>query len=289
MDRIIFGDNQFFGINHRSEDAAIRQAQRFRSYREILAVLEYVKNCGIESFMFTTHSALEPVFSEIRCRPEFKQFRLLPCIPYAYKYANAMTELGLYGAIEKFIPGNVFALAFRGLKSITSANPVPAMRILIDMEMKHLRNNNIEAIFLQSVATDFVLGLGMNFMFAEFYEYIETKYGVRAGFITQNHSKLYRVLYHELNISEPIICSGINKIGFRMNPSQSDVESTIKSARGTTVAMSILASGAIHPREAIEYIRGLPRVDSIVFGASTPNHILETKQLIEQAYADFNE
>ena len=152
-----------------------------------------------------------------------------------------------------------------------------------------MQNHNIEAIFLQSVATDFVLGLGMKFMLAEFCEYIETKYGVRAGFITQNHSELYKVLYHELGISEPIICSGINKIGFRMNPSQSDVESTIKSARGTTIAMSILASGAIRPREAVEYIRGLERVDAIVFGASTPNHIFETKQLIEQAYAEFAE
>jgi hypothetical protein len=40
MDRIIFGDNQFFGINHMSEDKAQAQAERFQSLSSIIDVID---------------------------------------------------------------------------------------------------------------------------------------------------------------------------------------------------------------------------------------------------------
>jgi len=46
--------------------------------------------------------------------------------------------------------------------------------------------------------------------------------------------------------------------------------------------MSILASGAVPPEEAVEYVAGLRNVESIVFGASSRAHILQTKELIER-------
>lgn len=286
MDRIIFGDNQFFGVNHMSEDAALRQSQRFRTPDDILRVLEYAKDIGIQSFMFTTHDQLEPVFEKMQNRTDFKDFKLLPCMPYAHKYANAMIEGGLFAAIKKFVPGNVFSTGVKGLKSIATQNPVPIMQILVDSEMKILGGQNVEAIFLQSVATDFVLGLEMDFMLGEFAEYVTTRYGVKAGFVTQNHAKLHKTLIGKLGFADPVICSGINKLGFRMNPSQEAVESAIKSGAGTTIAMSVLASGAIRPREAVEYIADLGGVDSILFGASTPEHILETKELIDEILSE---
>jgi hypothetical protein len=45
--------------------------------------------------------------------------------------------------------------------------------------------------------------------------------------------------------------------------------------------MSILASGAVRPKEAIDYIGSLEGVDSVVFGGSSPSHIKETKELLE--------
>ena len=49
--------------------------------------------------------------------------------------------------------------------------------------------------------------------------------------------------------------------------------------------MSVFASGAIPPREAIEWVCGLQGVHSIVFGASSAAKIRESKQLIEQAWS----
>jgi hypothetical protein len=46
--------------------------------------------------------------------------------------------------------------------------------------------------------------------------------------------------------------------------------------------MSVLASGAIAPREALEYVCGQPQIQSIVFGASSRANIRQTKALIEE-------
>ena len=40
MDRIIFGDNQFFGVNHMSEAKARAQSMKFQRDEAIIQVLE---------------------------------------------------------------------------------------------------------------------------------------------------------------------------------------------------------------------------------------------------------
>jgi hypothetical protein len=48
--------------------------------------------------------------------------------------------------------------------------------------------------------------------------------------------------------------------------------------------MSVLASGAILPAEAIEWVCGMKGLQSIVFGASSKANIVQTKELIEQCW-----
>ena len=45
--------------------------------------------------------------------------------------------------------------------------------------------------------------------------------------------------------------------------------------------MQVLAAGALRPKEAIEYLGQFPRIESVLFGASSKGHIQETKELIE--------
>ena len=282
MDKIIFGDNQFFGVNHMSEQTAIKQAQKFRTAEDIYKTLEYVNDIGIKSFMFTTHNQLEPVLEKMKNNPKFDDFKLYPCMPYAHKYADAMVELGAFEAISKFTPGNKFMSGLKGAGSLISANPVPIMQLLIDSEMKLLKGMNIHGMLLQNIVTDLLLGFEMYDILYEFVQYAEKKYNVKAGFFTMNHTKLYDVLVNKLGLENPIIVSDINKIGFRMNPSQNEVEKVLKNNDSYNIAMSFLASGAIRPKEAVEYISSLEGgVQSVLFGASTPSHIKETKELLE--------
>lgn len=283
MDKIIFGDNQFFGVNHMSEQSAIRQSQKFRTSDDIYKTLEYVNDIGIKTFMFTTHDKLEPVFDKIKQNPKFKDFKLIPCMPYAHKYANAMVELGIFEAVSKFVPGSKIISGLKGLKAAVSSDPVPIMKLLVDSEMKQFKDFNVDSIFLLNIVTDLLLGLGMHQMFYEFAKYTQEKYGVKAGFFTMNYAMLHDVLVNDLEIEKPMICSNINKIGFRMNPSRTAVEEKLNLNDSVNIAMSFLASGAIKPEEAVSYIKSVNGVDAVLFGASSPAHILETKELLEKS------
>ena len=48
------------------------------------------------------------------------------------------------------------------------------------------------------------------------------------------------------------------------------------------MAGTVLAAGALRPKEAIEYLGNFPRIESVLFGASSKAHISETKELIEK-------
>jgi len=85
-----------------------------------------------------------------------------------------------------------------------------------------------------------------------------------------------------LGIDNPIVCCNINKIGFRMCGGIELYEKTIATRRFRPIAMSVLASGAIAPREAIEYVCRHRQIESIVFGASSRANISHTKALIDE-------
>jgi hypothetical protein len=58
----------------------------------------------------------------------------------------------------------------------------------------------------------------------------------------------------------------------------------IGSGRCRVIAMSVFASGAIPPAEAIDWVCNLQGLHSVVFGASSPANICQTRQLIEQGW-----
>ena len=69
------------------------------------------------------------------------------------------------------------------------------------------------------------------------------------------------------------MCSNINKIGFRMSGGLAGYQRALAERPFRAVAMSVFASGAIPPREAIEWVCAQPNIESIVFGASSRAHI----------------
>jgi hypothetical protein len=153
--------------------------------------------------------------------------------------------------------------------------------LLIDAEMKMFHGLRTPVVFIQNVITDLLLGLGMNDLFRVFHDHVRSKYQAEAGFITMNTPRLLDVL-DGLGIDNPIVCSNINKIGFRMCGGVALYETTIATRRFRPVAMSVLASGALSPREAIDYVCRQPRIESIVFGASGRANIRQTKALIDE-------
>ena len=275
MDRILFGDNQFFGVNHMSEEKARQQAARFQDIQAIIDVLDVAYEEGVRVFMCTTQDRMVDVCDHFRQQKNrYPDFKFYPCMPYAHKYANAVTEYGLLGALQRFLPnGSKFATILKGSVSIAKGDVEGIAELLIDSEMGMFRGLETPVIFLQNVVTDLLLGLGYKDSFRIFADHVRRKYNAEAGFITMNLRRLLDVL-EEIGLENPIICSNINKIGFRMCGGIDEYEKTIATRKFRPIAMSVLASGALQPREAIEYVARQRKIGSVVFGASSSKQTL---------------
>ncbi len=115
MDRIILGDNPFFGVNHASEEKARASELRFRDTRAILRVLGAAHDLGIRQFMCTTHDRMGEIVDAVRAEPSrWARFEFLPCMPYAHKYANSVSLVGIFETIKRFSAGSVLSTLYRG-------------------------------------------------------------------------------------------------------------------------------------------------------------------------------
>jgi hypothetical protein len=287
LDRIIFGDNQFFGINHMSEEKEQALAERFRELKAITDVIDIAYDCGIRAFMLNTNERAREICDHLRANPErYKELVLYPSMPYAHKYAALVNEKGIFPAIKDTIladssAGDIVSLLSKGGTSLLSKDINKIMQVLIDIEMKIFRNLQVKVVFLQNIVTDLLLGFGLKEIFNGFVTYVNEKYGVEAGFNSMNMPKLVSFL-EDCGIENPIVCSSINKAGYFMNPDMKSYEEVLRDKEFRPMAMSILASGAVKPEEAVKYICDFPKIQSIVFGASSKQHIVETKELIER-------
>jgi hypothetical protein len=283
MDKLLFGDNQFFGINHMSEEKARAQAMRFQRLDAIMEVLDIAYDEGIRTFMCTTHDRVGQVVERIAADPaRYKGFKFYPCMPYAHKYANAVTEHGIVGALRDFMPSDgLLSAALAGGKALAMKEVDGIAKVLIDVEMKMFRGVEAPIVFIQNVFADLLLGMGFTRAFRIFHDHIVEKYGAEPAYITMNMPMLLDALEKE-GIERPIICSNINKIGFRMSGGHDRYVEALKSGRVRAIAMSVFASGAIPADEAIHWISELPGVESIVFGASSAGNIRSTRALVER-------
>jgi hypothetical protein len=283
MPRLLMGDNQFFGINHMSEEKARSQAIRFQKLDAILRVLDAAYAEGVRTFMCTTHERISEVCDYFRAnRERYPDMQFYPCMPYAHKYANAATELGMIGALRSFLPEeNPLKAALKGGLAVARKDIASLGGLLIDAEMKMFHDLPTPAIFLQNVATDFLLGMGLDVALRAFADHVRERYGAEPGFITMNLPMLLPRL-EKLGIERPIICANINKIEFRMCGGRRAYEEIIAQDRCRTIAMSVFASGAVPAEEALTYVCQQPGIESIVFGASSRAHIAQTRDLVER-------
>ena len=95
MDRILFGDNQFFGINHMSEEKARAQAIRFADIQEVINLLDVAYDSGIHAFMCTTHDRIAELCAHVRShRERYSELEFFPCMPYARSCTSSTVRLG---------------------------------------------------------------------------------------------------------------------------------------------------------------------------------------------------
>ena len=264
-----------------SEERARAQSIKFKDTSAIMETIDAAYDAGVEVFMCTTHDRIAEVCDHVRRHPaRYERLEFYPCMPYAHKYANAVTEHGPIEAVKRLLPEEgAFGAAIKGGISLARRDVEALGTLLIDAEMKMFAGLKTPVIFLQNVVTDLLLGLKAYDAFRIFADHVRPRYAAEPGFITMNLPRLLDAL-ESVGEVNPIICANINKVGFRMSGGVARYEETIAKRKFRPIAMSILASGALQPSEAIQYVCNQPNIESLVFGASSRGNIRQTVQLI---------
>lgn len=287
IDKVVFGDNQFFGINHMSQDKAQAQSERFRDLKAITDVYECAIDAGIRAVMLNSNERAGPICDYFRAnKTRLPEISWYPSIPYPHKYANLVAEKGILPTLKEVLfennsTGGLLGMLSKGGMALVGRDEIKAMEMLIDVEMRAFQGLDVRVVFLQNVITDLMLGFGSPSVFEGYCSYIRKKYKVLPGLITQNLPRLLEFL-SEAGLSEVVVCSSFNKIGYLMSPNVDSYVTAVAnndSNRFQVMAMSTLASGAIPAREAYEFINQ-QNIQSVVFGASSAKNINETIQLI---------
>jgi hypothetical protein len=86
IDSIILGDNQFFGVNHMSQDKGQETYEKFKDIAEIRKTLYYAMDNGVTGVMFSTHPAIYQITDMIRSDPVLrKEMGIYVNVPYIVK------------------------------------------------------------------------------------------------------------------------------------------------------------------------------------------------------------
>lgn len=288
IDKIILGDNQFFGINHRSQEKAEEMLKRFGNIENIFEVYDNAFDCGVKAVMLNSNDKAIAICDRFRAnKSKYGDVTWYPSIPYAYKYANMVNELGIFPAVnEVLFKGNtasgVLGMIGKGASFVFTKDAMKMMEMLIDVEYKMFRDLDVKVFFLQNIITDLILGYNIREVFEHYVEYIRKKYKVIPGFITLNMPYLKGKL-EDWGIEEVVICSSINAAGFNMHPSKEEYERVIAAndaSKYQLMAMNVLASGSITVQQSFDYINSL-NIQSVVFGASSKGHIKSSVDMIK--------
>jgi hypothetical protein len=288
IDKVIFGDNQFFGINHMSQEKAQQLSEQFYDIKNIFKVYDMAFGAGIKAIMLNSNDRAAEICSIFKNKAsQYPSLAWYPSIPYPHKYANMVAEKGIVSSVNDILfkessAKGILSMIAKGSMALVSKDAIKLMQMLIDLEMRMFQGLDIRVIFLQNIVTDLILGFEVREVFEEYCEYIRKKYNVLPGLITQNMPRLLSKL-NEWGIEGVVICTSFNKKGYLMSP---DVDAYSQAANSNDpgkyqiMAMSTLASGAIPANEAYSFINQ-QKVQSIVFGASSQKHIEETVKLIK--------
>jgi hypothetical protein len=280
IDSLILGDNQFFGVNHISEDKGRVAYEKFKDLSEIKKVMYCALDYGVGGIMFSTHPSIYQIAEMMRKDNALRNgFSLYICVPYILKYVRMVSTMGFYNTVKAVLEGKSIIDKTKyflnvGYNIITSDYLGIANR-LIDAEINPFHDLNVKAVFLHNVLTDLSLGYGMINVVKNFDEYIKRKYGVIPGFITFNYPQLCNLL-SKANINHSLVMTSVNKKGFLMSPSRGACEEAMRNYPHIVIAMATLACGAISPQEAYEYLFSKNNIKHVIVGLSSKKHADET-------------
>lgn len=285
IDQVILGDNQFFGVNHMSQDRGHETYEQFKDLSEILRILNYALDRGVTGVMFSTHPSVGNICDMIRKDARLREnLNIYVNVPYIIKYVSMVTEMGMYETIKKVIAsqkgrGRAAFIAKSCVNAVT-LNHMGIFERMIDVELAPFRGLRVKAVFLHNALCDLILGYQMGDIIMGFDKYIRKKCHAIPGYGTLNLAPFLEYL-DEIGAPDSLVMSGFNQLGFLMNPSQASCEAIVKETRHTVLGMATLASGRLKPEIAYEYLERAG-IRNVVVGLSSQKHADETFACVER-------
>jgi hypothetical protein len=288
IDPIILGHNQFIGVDHLSQDRARDRVQKFSNVQNVLDIINFFYDCGGTGMMLSTHPSSRTILEAIRSDNRLSNnLNLYPLIPYAQGYIRKANEVGIIGmlddSLQQVSTTRKFKILIKGGLSYLKKDYIDTLSTLIDLELAPFTGMKMNGIFLHNVLTDLALSFNSQKIFEYYIDYINDNYGVSPAFGTMNFARLAE-RFDEWGISDSIIMTSFNKVGFQMNPSREECERCLSDYKVNVLAMSTLAAGYLKPQEAYEYLFSLPNIKSVVVGVSSKEHTKETIGMIKNYY-----
>lgn len=291
VDRLLLGDNPLIGVDHLSQERARERLARLNTGR-IVEVIDTAIAYGAKGFLFSTHPTIYDALRLMKKEGTHTGFGLYPLLPYAQTYVRIATEKGILGLAQEVLSKLTWkakAKAITAGLSLATADPSAILRAYVDAELDIIFKNapesaTLKCVFLHEVITDLSTSFHAAELIQSYVYHISDKYHVRPGFATRNFAKF--VSYAKeigLKLDQIVILTPFNKVGFQMNPSREKCEESLKELRDANIiAMSILAAGYLNLEDAVQYIKQLHSIKSVVVGVSTMGHARETFSYLSQ-------
>lgn len=285
IDQVILGDNQFFGVNHMSQDKGRATYEQFKDLNEIKRILKYGMSKGVKGVMFSTHPNIYQICDMIRAEDELREnLNIYVNVPYIIKYVSMVTEMGMYSTIKTMLKGKSGKGKAKFLletgANVMTLNHLGVLERLIDVELTPFYDLNIKAVFLHNALCDLILGYNMKEVAVAFDKYVRKRYHAIPAYGTLNFSAFAKFL-DECGLQNSLVMTAVNKKGFLMNPSRDQVVQDIAQTTHTVLAMATLASGRLLPEEAYSYLAETA-VKNVVVGLSSQKHADETFGIIQK-------
>ena len=290
---ILVGDNPFHNISHLSQERARARTEDPSNPKFAADLILTAMQNGANGFTFSVSETTLAILKELEANKAISHLRLFPVVPYAFEYVRLATQLGgIPGLAKKFAAytvksRNISAIG-SGLKGVITTDPKALMKTYIAYELDRIKSSvdakvNVESILLHQLITDMALALDLDEIFKEYIGFLASR-KITPGFNTGNFPYLVNKFKEwRFDLGKVLILAPFNRVGFQMTPSAGECEKALGFLPSpAVVAMSVLASGSVKPKEAAEYIAGLPNVKGVALGVSKQYQAQDTFQFFKE-------
>ncbi|MGB9854643.1 MAG: hypothetical protein ACPLRY_07580 [Candidatus Bathyarchaeales archaeon] len=289
---LLVGDNPFHGISHLSQERSRVRGDTPTNPEYAAKLIGLAVQNGADGFMFSVSEKTLSILNCLRKNGEGNGLSLYAIVPYAYEYVRLVgANGGVPGLAKKLVKEIVFSgnlsAASSGLNGVLRSDLASLVKTYLLYEVSRVRrsaggNARLESVFLHQLLTDLCLGLGLEWVF-KFYTEFLLKAGIVPGFNTGNFAFLVEKFKEwDISLEDVVIATPFNKVGFQMVPLKEECERALASlSKPNVLAISILAAGYLKPEEAVDYIAGLPNIKGVAVGVSKERHAIETFKLLK--------